>query len=185
MPWYYFAPSFIVKWYNVHRSRDSKHSAVPYGTISWKFFENYKSVIFQKPPCKWGWRCGWLYFIAELYKLVCGTLKQITGKSACIFAGFFHLIEIKIVKKENVSSSLLAKMYEINFHYLLLKGYVHFRFLKLVLNQNRFKKIFFRFSFFYLVIKIEKWKMFFEIRFFIWNQKAKYNIVIFILRNLF
>ena len=62
-----------------------------------------------------------------------------------------------------------------------------FRFLKLVLNQNRFKKkkFFFCFSFFSSIIKIEKWKMFFEIRFFISNQKMKYEIVIIILRNPF
>ena len=34
------------KWYNLHRSRDSKHSTASYRTvkekISWKFFENYK-----------------------------------------------------------------------------------------------------------------------------------------------
>ena len=37
-----------------------------------------------------------------------------------------------------------------------------FRFLKSVLNQNRFKKIFFRFTFLYSIIKIEKWKKFFK-----------------------
>ena len=33
----------VVKWHNVHRSRNSKHSTVPYGTISWEFSKNYKS----------------------------------------------------------------------------------------------------------------------------------------------
>ena len=37
------------KWYNVHRSRNSKHGNAPYRTISWEFSKNYKSAIFQKP----------------------------------------------------------------------------------------------------------------------------------------
>ena len=59
-----------------------------------------------------------------------------------------------------------------------------FCFLKLVLNQNRVKKkFFFRFSFFNALIKFEKWKIFFEIRFFISDQKVNYEIEIFILQN--
>ena len=45
------------------------------------------------------------------------------------------------------------------------------------------KKIFFRFSFFNALIKFEKLLTFFEIRFFISNQKPNYEIAIFILRN--
>ena len=56
-----------------------------------------------------------------------------------------------------------------------------FCFLKLVLNQNRVKKNSLHFSFFNALIKFEKWKIFFEIRFFISVQKANYEIVIFIL----
>ena len=56
------------KQYNAHSSKDSKHSTVPYQKISWGFSKSYKSNIFQKPPCKWGWMDGLLYFRVELYK---------------------------------------------------------------------------------------------------------------------
>ena len=60
-----------------------------------------------------------------------------------------------------------------------------FRFLKLVWNQNRFKKNFFCFSFFNSIMKFEKWKIFFEIRFFISNQKTNYEILDFVFRFSF
>ena len=37
---------------------------------------------------------------------------------------FFNLNEIVIVKKENISSILIAKMYEINFYHQCLQTYI-------------------------------------------------------------
>ena len=58
-----------------------------------------------------------------------------------------------------------------------------FCFLKLVLNQNRFIDSidFFRFSFFNSIIKFEKWKVFFEIRFLFQIKKriTKFWILLF------
>ena len=47
-------------------------------------------------------------------------------------------------------------------------------------KQNKFKKIFFCFSLFNSIIKFKEWKIFFEIRFFISNQKTNYKILNFI-----
>ena len=47
-------------------------------------------------------------------------MKEITGCFLCIMrVFFFNLNEIKIVQKENISSLLLCKMYEINFYHQL------------------------------------------------------------------
>ena len=59
-----------------------------------------------------------------------------------------------------------------------------FCFLKSVLNQSRFKKIFFCFSFFNSIIKFKKWKMFFVIQLFISNQKINFKILKFAFRFL-
>ena len=57
-------------------------------------------------------------------------------------------------------------------------------FLKSVVNQSRFKKNFFRFSFFNSIIKFKKWKIFFEIWLFISNQKTNFKILKFAFRFL-
>ena len=94
------------------------------------------------------------------------------------FFSFDNEIEKRVMKNFKIRFVFKSKN-ELYFRY---KDYFDFCFLKLVLGQNRFKKkiIFFRFSLFHLIIKIEKWKILFEIWFFISNQKTNNKIVIFI-----
>ena len=56
-------------------------------------------------------------FLGILRKLQVEFYKQVSGT---LYGYFFNLNEITIVKKENISSFLLSKMYKINFHHQLL-----------------------------------------------------------------
>ena len=59
-----------------------------------------------------------------------------------------------------------------------------FLFFEIGFKLKQIQKIFFRFSFFNSIIKFEKWKIFFEIRFFISNQKIIFKILKFVFRFL-
>ena len=63
----------------------------------------------------WGW--GWwvALFIVEVCRLVSEILKH-KLQVAVIVLVFFNLKEIIMVKKYNISSFLIAKMFEINFY---------------------------------------------------------------------
>ena len=73
----------------------------------------------------WGWKGKLFYFIVEICKYVSRTSKNKLQAAVPVLCWyFFNLNEIVIVKKENISSILIAKMYEINFcHQCLAKVY--------------------------------------------------------------
>ena len=73
---------------------------------------------FKNVNKNWGWRGELVCFIVELYNLLSGTLKHQPQATACIT--LVQLSEMTIVKKENLSSFLRAKLNDINFYQQLL-----------------------------------------------------------------
>ena len=71
--------------FNVHRSRDSKHSTVPYRTLKqmifWECSENYKSIIFQKPLWMVTLSCQVIFLLNQCHSMAEKSGGQTMGKN--------------------------------------------------------------------------------------------------------